>query len=455
MASPSETIGAPDGVGRARLHALLLAWAILALGFWTVWRWYGLRLVDGADEKWGVSALVVVAALAWKRRQLRALPTTALAVALAAYAATYSVLPPLGRAVFAVLAIGLLVARSCRGPHLALAGLLLLSLPVEATLQFALGYPLRFVVARCSAFLLHGFGVVAQGTSLHWAGETVLVDAPCGGLRMLWVALFLALTLAALQSLRATRTLFLVVCAVAAAFVGNVLRATALFFKETGLLPCPSWAHEAAGVAAFGGVAFVIVRVATRRSAPSDQPSLPVAFKEPTVPGLLAFAVAGFAAAFVPLMVLAPAPSNASPFPGWPLLLDGEPLAPLPLDSRAAEWAADFPGRLATFAAEDRQILLRWVPGPTRRLHPSADCYRGLGYKATPLPAKRDAKGIIWSCSLARRGAESLRVCEHLTSADGQSFSDTSAWYWSALLGRSQGPYWAVTTAEAAGGSVG
>jgi hypothetical protein len=149
-------------------------------------------------------------------------------------------------------------------------------------------------------------------------------------------------------------------------------------------------------------------------------------------------------------MAPAPARTDASAFPGWPTLLDGEPLTPRPLDSKAVEWAADFPGRLATFTAEDRQILLRWVPGPTRRLHPSADCYRGLGYTTTPLPARRDARGIVWSCSLARRGAESLRVCEHLTSADGQSFSDTSAWYWSALLGRSQGPYWAVTIAETA-----
>jgi exosortase/archaeosortase family protein len=323
---------------------------------------------------------------------------------------------------------------------------------VEATLQFVLGYPLRFVVARCSAFLLHGFGVVAHGTSLHWAGETVLVDAPCSGLRMLWMALFLALTLAALQSLRATRTLLVVVYAVAAAFVGNVLRATALFFTETGLVPCPAWVHEGAGIVAFGAVALVVVRVAGHSDRPCDGSS-PVARQAPTTPrigGPWSLAVAGLVAALVPLMVSAPARTDASAFPGWPTLLDGEPLMPRPLDSKAVEWAADFPGRLATFSADDRQILLRWVPGPTRSLHPSADCYRGLGYSTTPLPARRDARGIIWSCSLARRGTESLRVCEHLTSADGQSLSDTSAWYWSALLGRSQGPYWAVTIAETA-----
>jgi exosortase/archaeosortase family protein len=270
---------------------------------------------------------------------------------------------------------------------------------------------------------------------------------------MLWVALFLALTLAALQSLRATRTLLVVSSAVVAAFVGNVLRATALFFKETGLVPCPAWVHEGAGIVAFGAVALVIVRVAGRRETRFNEPSAPVARPESRVPqvgSLWTLAVAGFAAALVPLRASAPARADASAFPGWPTLVDGEPLTPRPLDSKALEWAAGFPGRLATFTAQDRQILLRWVPGPTRRLHPSADCYRGLGFSTTPLPARRDARGIVWACSLARRGTESLRVCEHLTSADGQSFSDTSAWYWSAILGRSQGPYWAVTIAETA-----
>lgn len=430
----------------AARRASILAWAVLGVAFWPVWRWYALRLVDGADEKWGALALVVVAAVVWTRRQVAPPPLVGLTLIVVAYAGTYAFLPPLGRAMLAVLAAALAIARSCRGPHLALGGLLLLCLPVEATLQYVLGYPLRYAVAAASALLLSGFGVVAQGTTLHWAGETVLVDAPCSGLRMLWTALLLGLTLSALQSLRVTRTVFVVFVAIVAALAGNVFRATALFFKETGIVCLPGWAHEGIGVVAFGVVALIVALVAGRCAQPNDAGPPSMASDR----GRWALIAAGIVAAGLPFVARAPVRADVIAFPGWPTELDGRPLAPQPLEGKASVWAAAFPGHLATFSADDRQILLRWVPGPTRRLHTSADCYRGLGYRTRPLPARRDAEGIVWGCTLASRGAEALRVCEHLTSADGQTFSDASSWYWSALLGKSRGPYWAVTVEEAA-----
>jgi hypothetical protein len=40
-------------------------------------------------------------------------------------------------------------------------------------------------------------------------------------------------------------------------------------------------------------------------------------------------------------------------------------------------------------------------------------------------------------------------VCERIVDAKGEAFTDTSHWYWASLLGRSAGPWQAVTTAQA------
>ena len=68
---------------------------------------------------------------------------------------------------------------------------------------------------------------------------------------------------------------------------------------------------------------------------------------------------------------------------------------------------------------------------------------------STPKPV-RDAEGQLWSSFEARRGQEHLLVRENLVDADGRSFADVSSWYWSAVTGRSRGPWWARTIAVVA-----
>ena len=43
---------------------------------------------------------------------------------------------------------------------------------------------------------------------------------------------------------------------------------------------------------------------------------------------------------------------------------------------------------------------------------------------------------------------EPLVVREAVTDGRGGQWTDVSAWYWSALMGRSEGPWWAFTLAE-------
>lgn len=95
-------------------------------------------------------------------------------------------------------------------------------------------------------------------------------------------------------------------------------------------------------------------------------------------------------------------------------------------------------------------LVLRRVEQPTRMLHPAADCFRGLGYRIERTQLERDAQQRLWRCFEAQgTDGRRLRVCERIVGEDGTAFSDPSSWFWSAVLGRSHGPWQAVTVVEA------
>jgi len=232
--------------------------AALLVSLWPVWRWYGLRMADGSDEKWGLLALATLAVLVLSRRGkwgASSPPLPAAAVILLLYTVSYPFLLPLARAMIAVSAIGIFVGSWGFGNplHAGTWGLLMLALPVIASMQYYLGYPLRVLTGRASAFLLTlaGLAVSSSGTSMKWMGETVVVDAPCSGVHMLWVGAWLALTLACLYELSTGRTILSAGFSVAAVLVGNIIRAAILFYKEAGIVHWPAWTHEAVGVAIF------------------------------------------------------------------------------------------------------------------------------------------------------------------------------------------------------------
>ena len=192
------------------------------------------------------------------------------------YAVAYPFVLPLVRACLAMTALGctLSVWRFGRRFHPGLLGLMYLSLPVVPTLQFYGGYPLRALVAGAVAPLLRlgGYAVVQEGACLNWAGRLIWVDAPCSGVRMLWVGLFLACALACLYGLRPAATLLTIAAACVAIISGNVLRAAALFYVEAGVVEAPAWAHEYVGVVAFAGVALIVLAAARgiRKVTPCD-----------------------------------------------------------------------------------------------------------------------------------------------------------------------------------------
>jgi len=436
--------------------AAVLAWA--AAG-WPVWRWYVARVGDGSDEPWGLAALVAALVFVpWQRlREPLAPGSSVLAASAAAVVCLgYGCLPALVRGGLWMLTLAVLLG--CVGPVVARTGLLLLSLPVVATAQFYLGYPLRAVTAACSVPVLRllGYAVERQGTALRWAGETVLVDAPCSGIQMLWTGLFAACALAAVRGLGWSATLKLLRWAMALVALSNLLRCVALFLLEVcGGAPA-AWLHEGIGLVLFGaalcGVAWKSGRLCSvhGRGAEGDWCEAPRrrgALARSWTVATLWLALLGVAVG--PLYGDGGAPcEEAAAFPGWPVMFEGRALKPLEPSEREARFAAGFPGKVAAFTDGDRTILLRWVARETRKLHPAAHCLRGLGYAVRPGPVWRDAAGRNWGTTRAVRGGAVWTVRERICDTAGSEWTDVSAWWWDAWRGRNAGPWWAATVFE-------
>jgi len=233
--------------------------------FWPVWGWYIERLDDGSDEPWAVMALLAAAALSWPRSGFRLRERDGLLVDAAALTACYAVLvpfmPPLLRALVAMSALACtwVSLSGARAKAPAVICLVALSVPVIATLQFYAGYPLRAVTAAGATCLLNLFGadVVRAGTTMVAGDHTVLVDAPCSGVRMLWTGSALCCVLACMraQVSWAAMTLALA-CVVPMVLLANMLRAALLFLLETASHPPPEFLHSLVGM-----LAFVIVGV--------------------------------------------------------------------------------------------------------------------------------------------------------------------------------------------------
>jgi hypothetical protein len=100
---------------------------------------------------------------------------------------------------------------------------------------------------------------------------------------------------------------------------------------------------------------------------------------------LLAAAVAALA----PFATRSSGAVASAPFPGWPTHYDGRALTELPLTPREAGFTQDFPGRVGRFSDGQREIIIRWVGAPTRRLHPAADCFRGALQRRADASAER------------------------------------------------------------------
>jgi hypothetical protein len=160
------------------------------------------------------------------------------------------------------------------------------------------------------------------------------------------------------------------------------------------------------------------------------------------------FGLLALASILAPLLPSRSGAAEAGPSGRWPSRFDGRPIVPIAPAPEDKELARSFPGAVARFSDGRRQIVLRRVAAATRRLHPASDCFRASGYQVRPAPMRVDARRGASACFTADRAGRSFLVCEQIRAGDGRTWPDISSWYWSALLGTSEGPWLASLTVE-------
>lgn len=252
-----------------------LFFALQMAAFWGVWYWLGSRSVVSTDALWGVLPLVAIAFFSFVAKpangsKIASASLILAAVFLAAYAFSYAFAPPMVRAIIAFVSLTFVLSswRFATTFHAGIFLLFLLSLPLTDSLNFYLGYPMRVVVGEAVVRLLsvQGLDIYREGVCLHFGQQLIWIDAPCSGVKMLWFGTFLTTFLSCLFRLDTIKLLLALAMAFAAIMFGNILRASALFYIEAGLIEAPDWMHSAVGVVAFAitslAIVFTVKRIA-------------------------------------------------------------------------------------------------------------------------------------------------------------------------------------------------
>ncbi len=409
--------------------------------------WFVKRLDDGSDEPLGLLTFALAISLAWRDRH--SLISSTGARTIGAFLLLLSVVsihgfPPMVRAVLAITGIAAWHGVHRRG---GLMGLLILSLPVVASLQFFFGYPLRVAAAEGAVRILELASIVVarSGTQIELGGHVVGVDPACGGVRMLWHALAAALALAAFHRLTWRATICGGLLAVVLVIPANIFRATLLVLQETGHFPGLVLGHDGVGLACFALILAPLWLVISSRARPASPAVV-------TVPSSHAeWRLLVVAAVMAPLLMLAsprrPGPPEMGVGPEV-FTFDGLtlPLAPLPPSPAEMAFAESFPGTLASYRWGDCQVILRWVTTATRRLHSSRDCLRAAGFETTDAVTVRLSDGSEWARFFASRAGIRWVVSERIVSQlNHRAWTDVSAWYWTALRRPLNGPWQAET----------
>lgn len=477
-----------DSIGNSKLFAFNFIFIFQLAAFWATWRWLGWRVWTSAEERWSLTALAaaIFFTFVWTKSEAiyERLETPRKSVRFSAagfaaaifliflivlYAASFGFAPPLLRAILAITAITLTLSswRFGKTFHAGLWSLLLLSLPSVASLQFFLGYPFRVIVGEATVFLLRlqGLDVWRDGVCLHFGEKLIWIDAPCSGIKMLWFGLFLAAFLVCLHRLSNAKSATVIASAFFIILIGNIFRASALFYIEAEILRAPPFMHAAVGVAAFIFTALAVAVTAQFWSSLRDydlydltellpnfvKPQTEIFGAAGAMPKILAslFLIACLAALSAPFRIATErGVTPAAPgFRGFPDSFENVKITELPLSERESYFLEDFPGSIGRFTDGKREIIIRYVREATRKLHPAGDCFRAIGYSTKPLPLKIGGDGKRWSCFSAVKAGEKLRICERIYDDAGNEWTDASAWYWTAL-GESAGGWWAVTVAE-------
>ena len=414
-----------------------LTTALLLTAFLPVIHWYASRLGDGSGEPLGLLALILSITLTSKKRQSPNLRFAELSLLL--YAVGIFFLPPLLRTIPALATIAFLTGMHRQAGQF---GLLLLSLPIQASLDFFLGYPFRLITAEGAHHLINLLGCPVQrlGVQLSLHGTIVSVDPPCSGLQMLWATAFLTALLAALFQLTYRRTILLSLIALALCLLANLLRAATLFFPEAGLIQLPGFAHEGIGLLFFALAGFILTKLARKfqhRTKPESRQSNPITRR------FLTLAAGVSLVTFLPARTITSAPQNED------LSLtsyDGRPVEQVALSPREQSFAQGFPGRLKIYRVGQDTLILRTITKASRMLHPSYHCLKAEGFTIRNSQLHQNEQGHQSLTYHATRNHEAFHVTERIRSlTNHRQWTEVSAWYWHALFHPNSGPWEAET----------
>jgi len=470
---------------------------LVLLAFWPVLHWYVLRTLDRSDEPWGLLALLTAAVFFWIEHRGRngkdrssAQPAVGSPgeptrfsilngvgfVSLFVYMVTFSIAPSLVQSIMLVVTAWCLMGSRLPSPSKSgLFGLLILGLPLIPSISFFGNYPLRLLVSSGTCGMLRCLGVplMQDGVMLSMAGHQFAIDAPCSGVNMLWAEGYVAMVLACVFRLNLKGTLLLATSGFFLVMVGNIFRAASLvMFDLLGAAAyLPQENIDADMHVGIGLLTFTLATVATcfaatefaRHQKFKSSSARPVSVSPPASveqlnvpPKIGAHALARHA--LVPLCIAAammpffarPSGSRIAtmPPPQWPTVINGMPVLPVESLSEEKAFAADFPGHMKRFTDGHNLYFVRVVNRETRQLHPSGDCFRGLGYAIEPQPLIVTKDGAQWSSFEASKDGRKYRVMERIYDDAGNTWSDVSQWYWQAALSKSSGPWWSVTIAQ-------
>ena len=446
--------------------------AAQVFSLWPTWVWMSRRMFDGSDDPLGILAIAALAFTVWQIRH-RLIQTPRLSWLFAGLAATLAAtasvgtLPALLTGVISMLAIAatLLAFLPDDVARLPVIGLAILALPLLSSLQFYAGYPLRVITAEISLWLLTLFyEVQREGSTLLVNGRLIMVDAPCSGVQMAWLGYFTACVTALWWHLSNRQFLLRLPLVGILVLSGNILRNSVLVALQASHHHVADWLHQGIGLLALGLVCLGIgLLIGYRTTATPNPPAVQTetalprpGFKSKKRPFIYHAGAAFFVLCTlwtVKTTVAQPETSGAeqSAFVEWPHQWHGNTLRPLALSEVEQRFAQGFPGAIARMTDGSRMLVFRHVTSPTRMLHPAADCYRGLGYQIKDEQLQADADNRLWRCFIAIRQGNALQVCERIEDTHGRAYTDTSAWYWSALTSSQSGPWTAITIAQPAG----
>lgn len=451
---------------------------LLISGFWTTWLFYVERILDGSDEPFGILAFVFFVYSLIKYTDIRKpeeekqtfLFKALTFIFLVLYLVSYLTVSKLLSALLAVSCLVSAISWLITPLNLSQCVLAYLSLPLIASINFYLGYPLRLVVAKISSMMLALGGVYAknQGTLLSFNDQLVYVDAPCGGVKLMWFSLFTTAAICIFLKVKGKKALLLFFTSIILSTIANSLRVTSLFYLETGLvkvkLPLDQ-VHQIIGLIVQALllvlIMFAIVKVKKLKTSGNSQverqngiiasPSVSLKSKTNYSFGLLC--LLSLIAIFQPFLS-SPVSTRKSTQKvkmaeiNWPKSLNGIQLKEVSIPEKQSRFISKFPGEIKFFKHRNKLIMLRLIIKPTRKVHPASDCYKGAGYSIKWQPIEINNSGERWGNFLANKDGVSISVKERIVDDKQNQWTDASSWYWAAVLGETKPPWWGITIEE-------